>query len=413
MAESRIGELIPHYGLQGVLSIEEARNVPVRDYSRAELTRVSRWKEKVLYSFQGGSDGALPAGGVVFDKAGNLYGATSDGGSTCLPQECGTVFEVSPPSQKGGAWTESVIYTFQGAFDGSSDGLTPEGAVIIDQQGNLYGTTTLGRNGGCVLLGSRVGCGTVYELSPPMQKGDPWTETILYNFQGGKDGYFPRGDLVFDKQGSLYGATDFGGGKGTTCNIYYGGNCGTVFKLSPPKQKGSAWTEQILHSFAGGTSGKKSGDGADPNGGLIFDSKARFTERHTSAATGAGSAARRAAAQCSSWSHRPRGPGHGRRKSFGALMAQTAAILALGLRSAKKGSSSAPQSVVETVDGASSSSSRPAQGAPGRRPCSIASPTGMTARIHVPASFLTRTETSTAQRQKAAALADPVVTSFS
>jgi hypothetical protein len=227
----------------------------------------AEWKEKVLYSFQGGNDGYTPAGGVVFDKAGNLYGANSWGGSGGCPSPgCGTVFELSPPTQKGGAWTETTIYAFQGVLGSVKDGLTPEGGVIIDQEGNLYGATTLGGNGPCILLGSPAGCGIVYEMSPPTQKGGQWTETILYNFQGGNDGYFPIGDLVFDKHGNLFGATDFGGGKGTTCNPYYGGNCGTVFKLSPPEKKGGKWKEHVLHSFAGGT------DGANPNGGLVFDS---------------------------------------------------------------------------------------------------------------------------------------------
>ncbi len=225
----------------------------------------AEWKEKVLYSFQGIPDGATPAGGVIFDKQGNLYGATSDGGYACLPQGCGTVFEVSPPTQKAGAWSETTIYTFQGAFGGSSDGLTPVGGVIIDLQGNLYGTTAYGGSGPCILLGSKVGCGMVYELSPPTQKGGQWTETILYNFQGGNDGDFPWGDLIFDKHGNLYGATQFGGGQGNTCNQYFGGNCGTVFKVSPPKQQGGTWTEEILHSYGGGA------DGANPNGDLILD----------------------------------------------------------------------------------------------------------------------------------------------
>lgn len=226
----------------------------------------AEWNEKVLYSFQDSSDGNTPAGGAVFDKAGNLYGANEWGGSGGCPSPgCGTVFEVSLPTQKGGAWTETTIYAFQGVLGGLSDGFTPVGGVIIDQQGNSYGTTSLGGNGPCILLGSPTGCGIVYELSPPMQKGGQWTETILYNFQSGNDGYFPWGDLVFDKHGNLYGATQFGGGQGNTCNQYFGGNCGTVFKLSPPKQKGGAWTERILHSFGGGA------DGANPNGDLILD----------------------------------------------------------------------------------------------------------------------------------------------
>ncbi len=228
----------------------------------------AEWKEKVLYSFQGGSDGSIPAGAVVFDTSGNLYGATTQGGSTCPPPGCGTVFEISPPAHKGGAWTETVLYGFDG-----TEGSYPAGSVIIDASGNLYGTTAYGGSGTCILQSFNVGCGVLYKLSPPTQKGGQWTYAVLYNFQGGNDGLFPWGDLVFDKKGNLYGATNFGGGKGTTCNGYYGGNCGTVFKLSPPKQKGGAWTEKILHSFAGVANGQQVGDGADPNGELILDSK--------------------------------------------------------------------------------------------------------------------------------------------
>ena len=233
----------------------------------------AEWKEKVLYSFQGVPDGAVPTGAVVFDKAGNLYGATGDGGaSTCAgPGQCGTVYQLAPPATQGGAWTETVLYIFKG--HAQNDGATPEGGLVIDQTGNLYGTTGYGGSGPCLLLGGAVGCGTVYELSPPAKRGDPWTETVLYSFQGGKDGYVATGDLVFDQAGNLYGATLFGGGKGTTCDSFYGGQCGTVFKLSPPKTKGAKWTEKVLHSFAGITGGKQNGDGASPNGGLVLDSK--------------------------------------------------------------------------------------------------------------------------------------------
>jgi hypothetical protein len=126
---------------------------------------------------------------------------------------------------------------------------------VIDGQGNLYGVTAYGGTGDCVLLGVSAGCGTVYELSAPAEKGGAWKETILYSFPTAKQGYFPNGNLVFDGAGNLYGATTYGGGKGTTCDAFYGGNCGTVFKLSPPKTKGGNWTEKVLHSFAGGTDG--------------------------------------------------------------------------------------------------------------------------------------------------------------
>jgi hypothetical protein len=233
----------------------------------------AEWKERVLYSFQSIPDGAVPTGGVVFDKAGNLYGATGDGGaSTCDgPGQCGTVYQLSPPATKGRAWTETVLYIFKG--HAQNDGATPEGGLVIDQAGNLYGTTGYGGSGPCTLLGGAVGCGTVYELSPPAKQGDPWTETVLYSFQGGKDGYVASGDLLFDKAGNLYGTTLFGGGKGTTCNSLYGGQCGTVFKLSPPKTKGDKWTETVLHRFAGVNAGQEFGDGASPNGGLVLDSK--------------------------------------------------------------------------------------------------------------------------------------------
>jgi uncharacterized repeat protein (TIGR03803 family) len=228
-------------------------------------------KEKVLYSFQGGAtDGEYPAGGVVFDKAGNLYGATTDGGGQCSPAQCGTVFQLTPPTQKGGPWTESVLHIFKG--NGFGDGSTPAGSVIIDSAGNLYGTTGYGGTGNCILLGGKDGCGTVYELSPPTQKGGAWTETVLYSFPTPKQGYLPNGNLVFDSAGNLYGATMFGGGQGTTCDPYYQ-YCGAVFELSPPKKQGGAWTEKVLHAFAGIESGKTSGDGAIPNGGLVLDAK--------------------------------------------------------------------------------------------------------------------------------------------
>jgi hypothetical protein len=227
----------------------------------------AEWKEKVLYSFQGGKgDGSVPTGGVIFDSLGNLYGATTGGGpASCGPiaGECGTVFQLSPPAQKGGSWTETLIYQFQGK--GSNDASVPTSGLIRDAAGNLYGVTGYGGTGDCLLLGVPAGCGTVYEISPPKQKGGAWTETILYSFPTAKQGYRPNGNLVFDGAGNLYGATSFGGSKGTTCDKFYGGQCGTVFKLSPPKTKGGKWTEEVLHNFASGS------DGANPNGGLVLD----------------------------------------------------------------------------------------------------------------------------------------------
>jgi hypothetical protein len=122
----------------------------------------AEWKEKVLYSFQGGSnDGSVPVGGIVFDKQGNLYGATSDGGM---------VYQLAPPAKPGGTWTETVLYVFQGNTSG--DGATPEGGLVIDSAGNLYGTTAYGGTGNCVLLGNSVGC-----AEPPVSAGQIGPDT--------------------------------------------------------------------------------------------------------------------------------------------------------------------------------------------------------------------------------------------
>jgi uncharacterized repeat protein (TIGR03803 family) len=237
------------------------------------------WKEKVLYSFQGGTDGSTPAGGVVFDAAGNLYGTTQQGGgTTCAPISfCGTVFQLT---KKSGSWTETVLHVFAGVT-GNNDGATPAGGLVIDAAGNLFASTAYGGSGGCVLVGIKGGCGTVYELSPPKVKGGKWTYAILYSFQGGKDGYFPWGDLVFDAAGNLYGATQFGGGFGSCDSPFYQ-FCGTVFELSPPKVKGGLWKEKVLYSFRGVKAGKQFGDGANPNGGLTLDSTGAIygTTRH-------------------------------------------------------------------------------------------------------------------------------------
>ena len=227
--------------------------------------------EQVLYSFQGlPNDGAEPVGAVVFDAAGNLYGATAEGGSSSCPsiQQCGTVYELSPPAVKGDPWTETVLYVFKG--NKFNDGTSPYGGLVIDSAGNLYGTTGYGGTGNCVLLGILVGCGTVYELSPPAQKGGTWTEQVLYSFPTPKEGYVPAGDLAFDSSGNLYGATFFGGGYGTTCDEFYQ-YCGAIFELSPPLQNGGAWTEQVLYGFKGTAFDSLTGDGGSPNGGLIFD----------------------------------------------------------------------------------------------------------------------------------------------
>ncbi len=211
-----------------------------------ELTRSAGggWSETVLYEFQGGSDGAFPEAGLVFDQAGNLYGTTEGGG---LSQACcGTVFELSPPAQPGGDWIEAILYRFTAYTDGAE----PLGRLIFDQAGNLYGTTSAGGE-------SLDCCGTVFELSPPAQPGGDWTETTLhiFGFYQPDDGESPTAGLIFDKSGSLYGTTQLGGDSGFD---------GTVFQLRPPNHPGGRWSENI-YSFKGGPA-----DGSQPEGDLIW-----------------------------------------------------------------------------------------------------------------------------------------------
>jgi uncharacterized repeat protein (TIGR03803 family) len=261
------------------------------------------WTETVLYSFGSHSeDGEFPYGGLLMDKKGNLYGTTESGGAHSYG---GTVFELSPPATKGGAWTETVLYSF---FSQNNDAANPYTAVIMDKKGNLYGTTphgaahgygavfelsppvttgeawtesilysfagdssdydlygglTMDKKGnlyGTEQFGGSNYAGFVYELSPPSKEGDSWTETVLYNFDSqpaDADGSEPLAVLILDKKGNLYGTTYSGGS--------YSNSSGTVFELSPPAKKGETWTETVLHSFGG------SGDGAWPEAGLILD----------------------------------------------------------------------------------------------------------------------------------------------
>src|SRR6266852_5668058 len=244
--------------------------------------------ETVLYSFQGSPDGADPLGALVLDKEGNLYGGTGEGGARFY----GTVFELTPQGtetilhsfgpnggdgydplagvvrdKKGNLYGTSI---FGGAYGGGNgygcgtvfkltpkgketilhsfnnngtDGFYPLGGVVMDKNGNLYGTTLYGGAYSCF----GYGCGTVFELTPP------GTETILYslNRDNGTDGFNPFAGLVRDETGNLYGTTFFGGAYSD----------GTVFEVTP------SGTETILSSFG------SNGDGHLPSGGLVLDKK--------------------------------------------------------------------------------------------------------------------------------------------
>ena len=197
------------------------------------------WTENVLYSFTGGSDGDYPSGPLLRGSDGTLYGTTLLGGAS----GDGAVYALTPPSIAGGAWTESVLYSFTGLLDG----FAPAGA-LINVKGRLYGTTGNGLNGDF---------GAVYVLNPPATAGGAWTEKTLWDFSSA-NGDGQNATPVLADNGALFGTTagtSFGGSTG---------DAGTVFQLTPPASSGSPWTQTILHSFTPGST-----DGNSPNSGVI------------------------------------------------------------------------------------------------------------------------------------------------
>jgi uncharacterized repeat protein (TIGR03803 family) len=238
-------------------------------------------QETTVYTFTGGNDGGNPPCGLISGGKGALpvverfFGATELGGASGF----GTVFEVT------NSGSETVRYPFTGGTDGAN----PEASVILDRNGNLFGTTK---------AGGANGLGVVFEVTPA------GSESVLHPFAGGNDGAVPLASLIMDKAGNLYGTTQQGGASGlgvvfevtsggtesvlhafagsdgaypvaglimdTTGNLYgttseggssknCSGGCGTIFRLSP------GGSLSVLHSFAG----KK--DGADPRAALIMD----------------------------------------------------------------------------------------------------------------------------------------------
>jgi uncharacterized repeat protein (TIGR03803 family) len=191
---------------------------------------LSAWagsQQHVLYSFKGSPDGMYPIGSLISDKSGNLYGTASEGGEStgCYGHGCGTVFELQPGKS---GWKLTILHTFTGTLKGGGDGALPFGGLVMDNSGNLYGTT---------VSGGQNGSGTAFELSPTA-KG--WKETILYRFGDGADGGYPQTALIFDTAGNLYGVAQAGGSNSS----------GVIFELSPAS---GHWTESVLYGFADGT----------------------------------------------------------------------------------------------------------------------------------------------------------------
>ncbi len=182
----------------------------------------------------------------------------------------GTVFQLTPNSAKT-KWTHKILYSFC-SQSGCTDGATPEAGLIMDTSGNLYGTTV---SGGAV-AGKQYG-GTVFKLTPDATK-TKWTETVLYSFcaRGGlkcTDGATPEAGLIMDKSGNLYGTTGYGG----LHQPAQGVGTGTVFELTPNIAT-AGWAEKVLYSFCA-QGGADCTDGQSPVAALIMDGVGDSTAR--------------------------------------------------------------------------------------------------------------------------------------
>jgi uncharacterized repeat protein (TIGR03803 family) len=260
----------------------------------------------VLHTFAGAPDGSSPFGGLVADRNGNYYGTTQFDGTS----DGGTVFELSPPAESGGEWTETVIWNFARGADGEE----PSFQLVMDGEGNLYGETQSGGNPKC-------GCGTVFVLARPKTPGGKWTKRVIYTPTGGS-GAVLYGGLALDSTGAVYGTqfirgtfnrglafkitpTTGGGFMETTLynfgatttdsaepfgpvtldsngNLYgvsKGGgtnNLGTAYKLTPPSTGTGLWSNSVLYSFATGD------PGCNPEGNVVLDKAGRLYGQTTS-----------------------------------------------------------------------------------------------------------------------------------
>jgi uncharacterized repeat protein (TIGR03803 family) len=182
------------------------------------------WTENIIHEFcSSPTDASTPAGPIIIDAAGNIYGTSIGGGAN----GGGTVYRFSPTA--GGAWTEDILYSF--TFRGAG-GSTPGSRLLLDSSGNIYGTTSLGGNLDCNNggYGPQDGCGVVFQLTPASD--GTWTENVLYTFAATNSLIeYPQTGLLMDSAGNLYGVQ---------------GDNVTLFQLQPSAQ--GQWTFNVLSS---------------------------------------------------------------------------------------------------------------------------------------------------------------------
>jgi uncharacterized repeat protein (TIGR03803 family) len=183
--------------------------------------------ERMLFDFTNMRSGLAPQSGVVFGPDGALYGTTLEGGSSTLGGGgSGEVFRLAPPAPSHTGWRQEVLHTFT---DRPSDGKNPYGNLVVDSTGTLYGTTA---------VGGASGFGAIFRLSSsgPISDNNCWNYSLIFSFLGGS-GTYPKGPLLIDSAGNLYGTTSSGG-------AFDGG---VVFKMTPPAPGQTGWTQTVLH----------------------------------------------------------------------------------------------------------------------------------------------------------------------
>lgn len=200
-----------------------------------KLTPGASWTQTIIHDFGAPGDGQTPAGDLIFDSFGAIYGATTYGGAGGK----GAVFRITPPPGGSGAWNSEVLFSFSGV-----DGAEPRGGLTLDTDGSLFGVTR---------IGGAYNQGTVYRLAPPSGGHTNWTHTVIASFRGNLDGAYPTSGVIIGRNHFLHGTTIAGGASG----------CGLVYRLIPPDAANPQWRRMWLHTFACGA------DGDRPFAGLV------------------------------------------------------------------------------------------------------------------------------------------------
>lgn len=193
----------------------------------------SQWRLRTVWAFSSYQDGGNPVGSLIADAGGSLYGNTTIGGGSSITNYQGTIYRLTP-RHGGGYWKFTRLYRFS-PNNGARGGSSPEGALLLDKTGALYGTTPEGGAGRC---------GTVFKLTPPNNGSGAWTHQVLHEFANQNNGLGPFSGLVADGSGQLYGTTSGDCGS----NNEYGP--AVVYRLKPPQTGQANWTYTVLHRFA-------------------------------------------------------------------------------------------------------------------------------------------------------------------